>query len=88
MFWLEPLVEVATDAGRLGYGPVQAWFAVVLPQAAVDRLLEVAKTHPIHIDLESQTVTTPFQDRFTSFRDRDGSELAAMAGTVLRRIQR
>lgn len=37
---------------------------VVLPQAAVDRLLEVARTHPITIDLESQTVTTPFQDRF------------------------
>ena len=37
---------------------------VVLPQAAVDRLLEVAKTHPISIDLENQTVTTPFQDRF------------------------
>ncbi|WP_136163305.1 3-isopropylmalate dehydratase small subunit [Sphingomonas flavalba] len=39
--------------------------AVVLPQEAVDRLIEVAKTDPIDIDLESQTVTTPFQDRFT-----------------------
>lgn len=38
---------------------------VVLPQAAVDRLVEVAKTDTIHIDLEHQTVTTPFQDRFT-----------------------
>ncbi|MDM7957127.1 3-isopropylmalate dehydratase small subunit [Blastomonas sp.] len=38
---------------------------VVLPQEAVDRLMEVAKTDTIHIDLESQTVTTPFQDRFT-----------------------
>ncbi len=37
---------------------------VVLPQEAVDRLLEVARTHPISIDLEDQTVTTPFQDRF------------------------
>jgi 3-isopropylmalate/(R)-2-methylmalate dehydratase small subunit len=37
---------------------------VVLPQEAVDRLLEVAKTHPISIDLEAQTVTTPFQDRY------------------------
>lgn len=37
---------------------------VVLPQAAIDRLVEVAKTDPIHIDLESQTVTTRFQDRF------------------------
>jgi len=38
--------------------------AIVLPQTAIDRLLEVAKTDPIHIDLETQTVTTPFQDRF------------------------
>lgn len=38
---------------------------VVLPQDAVDRLLEVAKTHPIAIDLDQQSVTTPFQDRFT-----------------------
>lgn len=39
--------------------------AVVLPQEQVDRLMEVAKTDPITIDLETQTVTTPFQDRFT-----------------------
>ncbi|WCT74783.1 3-isopropylmalate dehydratase small subunit [Sphingomonas naphthae] len=39
--------------------------AVVLPQAAVDRLMEVAKDHPITVDLETRTVTTPFQDRFT-----------------------
>jgi len=38
---------------------------VVLPQEAVDRLLEVAQTDTISIDLETQTVTTPFQDRFT-----------------------
>jgi 3-isopropylmalate/(R)-2-methylmalate dehydratase small subunit len=38
---------------------------VVLPQDAVDRLLEVAKTDPITVDLEHCTVTTPFQDRFT-----------------------
>lgn len=37
---------------------------VVLPQEAVDRLLEVARTDPVHIDLENQVVTTPFQDRF------------------------
>ena len=38
---------------------------VVLPQEAIDRLMEVAQTDPIMIDLEHQTVTTPFQDRFT-----------------------
>ena len=38
---------------------------VVLPQDAVDRLLEVAREGvAITVDLESQTVTTPFQDRF------------------------
>ena len=38
--------------------------AIELPQEAIDRLMEVAQTDPIHIDLETQTVTTPFQDRF------------------------
>jgi 3-isopropylmalate/(R)-2-methylmalate dehydratase small subunit len=38
--------------------------AIVLPQEAIDRLMEVAKTDEIHVDLETQTVTTPFQDRF------------------------
>lgn len=37
---------------------------VVLPQEAIDRLLEVAKDQPITVDLETMTVTTPFQDRF------------------------
>lgn len=37
---------------------------VALPQDAIDRLMEVAKTDPISVDLENQTVTTPFQDRF------------------------
>jgi 3-isopropylmalate/(R)-2-methylmalate dehydratase small subunit len=42
---------------------------VVLPQAAIDRLLEVARAdvhggQPITVDLETMTVTTPFQDRF------------------------
>jgi 3-isopropylmalate/(R)-2-methylmalate dehydratase small subunit len=39
---------------------------VELPQDAVDRLLEVAREgQPITVDLEHQTVTTPYQDRFT-----------------------
>lgn len=38
---------------------------VALPQEQIDRLLEVAQTDPITVDLETQTVTTPFQDRFT-----------------------
>lgn len=38
---------------------------VALPQEQIDRLLAVAETDEISIDLEHQTVTTPFQDRFT-----------------------
>ncbi len=38
---------------------------VALPQAQIDRLLDVAETDEIAIDLEHCTVTTPFQDRFT-----------------------
>ena len=37
---------------------------VVLPQEAIDRLVEVARDQPITVDLETMTVTTPFQDRF------------------------
>lgn len=39
---------------------------VVLPQSAIDRLLEVAREGvAITVDLESMTVTTPYQDRFS-----------------------
>ncbi|MFC3212846.1 3-isopropylmalate dehydratase small subunit [Novosphingobium panipatense] len=38
---------------------------VALPQEAIDRLMDVAREHPIDVDLDTQTVTTPFQDRFT-----------------------
>ncbi|MFM9977962.1 MAG: 3-isopropylmalate dehydratase small subunit [Sphingomonadaceae bacterium] len=38
---------------------------VVLPQAAIDRLMAVAaQGDPLHIDLAAQSVTTRFQDRF------------------------
>ena len=38
---------------------------VALPQEAIDRLMAVARTDTIDVDLETQSVTTPFQDRFT-----------------------
>ena len=39
---------------------------VVLPQAAIDRLLDVARQGgTIDVDLETMTVTTAYQDRFT-----------------------
>ena len=42
---------------------------VVLPQEAIDRLLEVAKDQTVTVDLETMTVTTPFQDRFPFVMD-------------------
>ena len=48
----------AGNAFRNGIVPV------ALDQAALDRLLEVARQHPITVDLETMTVTTPLQDRF------------------------
>ena len=38
--------------------------AIEQPQDMIDRLLEVAKTSPITVDLERQIITTEFQDRF------------------------
>jgi 3-isopropylmalate/(R)-2-methylmalate dehydratase small subunit len=37
---------------------------VVLPQEAIDRLVDVARDGGITVDLETMTVTTPYQDRF------------------------
>lgn len=42
---------------------------IVLSQDAIDRLLEVAKTDPITVDLETQTVTSRFQDRYSFVMD-------------------
>jgi 3-isopropylmalate/(R)-2-methylmalate dehydratase small subunit len=39
--------------------------AVVLPQDQIDQLLEAACTSTVTIDLETMTVTTQFQDRFS-----------------------
>ncbi len=37
---------------------------VVLPQEQIDRLMTVAATDTLTVDLENQVVTTPYQDRF------------------------
>ena len=37
---------------------------VVLPQAAIDRLVEAARDGEVTVDLETMTVTTDYQDRF------------------------
>ena len=42
---------------------------VVLPQEAIDRLMLIAKTDEITVDLETETVTTLYQDRFEFHMD-------------------
>lgn len=37
---------------------------IVLPQAAIDRLVEAAADGDVTVDLETMTVTTSYQDRF------------------------
>ncbi len=37
---------------------------VALPQDQIDRLMVIAATDTVTVDLENQVVTTPFQDRF------------------------
>ena len=43
--------------------------AVVLAQAAIDRLMEVARNHELTVDLETMSVTSPLQDRFVFSMD-------------------
>lgn len=43
--------------------------AIVLDSPAVDRLLAVAREHPLTIDLDRMTVTSPLQDRFAFAMD-------------------
>jgi 3-isopropylmalate/(R)-2-methylmalate dehydratase small subunit len=42
---------------------------VALPEAAIERLMEVAQDDEIQVDLETMTVTTPLQDRFSFVLD-------------------
>ncbi|MCI0668266.1 MAG: molybdopterin-dependent oxidoreductase [Methylococcaceae bacterium] len=50
LFWLEPLVEVQTDRGRIAYGPVQAKDLASL----IDAGLMEGKQHPLYLgDLEA-----------------------------------
>ena len=63
--------------------------AVELPQDQIDRLMEVAREHPVTVDLDTQTVTTPFQDRFAfevdSFRKNCLSQGLDEVGLTLAR---
>ena len=64
LFWLEPLVEVATPAGRVGYGPVGAADIAGLVAAG---LLE-GREHPLKIGLVESHPYLRSQQRLTFAR--------------------
>jgi formate dehydrogenase iron-sulfur subunit len=62
--WLEPLIEVATAAGRMAYGPVRAEDITSLFDADFLR----AGSHPLSLGLTSQIPWLARQDRITFAR--------------------
>jgi len=64
MYWLEPLVEVATPQGRVGYGPVKA--------ADIDGLLDAGMLeggkHPLYLGLVEEIPFFKRQTRLTFAR--------------------
>lgn len=61
LFWLEPLVEVATPAGRHAYGPVGAGDVASLFDAG---FME-GRPHPLHLGLTEQIKELKSQQRLT-----------------------
>ncbi len=64
LFWLEPLVEVDTPAGRVGYGPV----AVEDIAALLDGGLLQGHAHPLSVGLVEQVPYLQRQQRLTFAR--------------------
>ena len=64
MFWLEPLVEVETPAGRIAYGPVKAADVAGLFAADVERGAE----HPLRLGLVDEMPFFKNQERLTFAR--------------------
>ncbi|NOS75500.1 MAG: NADH-quinone oxidoreductase subunit NuoF [Methyloglobulus sp.] len=64
LFWLEPLVEVSTDKGRIAYGPVQPHDVVSLFDAG----FLTAGTHPLALGLTDEIPYLKQQERLTFAR--------------------
>lgn len=65
LFWLEPLVEVETDQGRVAYGPVMPEDLPALLDAG---LLEGASGHPLHLGPSEDIPYLKNQQRLTFAR--------------------
>lgn len=64
MFWLEPLVEVATEQGRIGYGPV----AVEDVSGLFDAGLVSGGAHPLELGVTDEIPFLKNQERLTFAR--------------------
>ena len=62
MFWLEPMVEVATPQGRIAYGPVGEHEVAGLFSAG---FLQGVKTHPLHLGKPEEHPYLKNQERLT-----------------------
>ncbi|MCP8687527.1 formate dehydrogenase beta subunit [Marinobacterium sedimentorum] len=65
LFWLEPLVEVETGAGRIGFGPVEVEDVAALVDAG---LFEGAGEHPLALGLVEEIPFLKKQQRLTFAR--------------------
>ena len=72
LLWLEPLLEVATPAGRVAFGPVQASdVADLVDRGLLDAaagLPEALAAHPLHLGLTEQLPWLARQQRVTFAR--------------------
>jgi formate dehydrogenase iron-sulfur subunit len=68
LFWLEPLVEVATPAGRVAFGPVAVDDVPALWPALVAEAAGQASSHPLRQGLTEQIPYLAQQERLTFAR--------------------
>ncbi len=69
LFWLETMVEVATDKGRVAYGPVKAADVSGLFDADfLTGLSSSAKAHPLYLGLTDELAWLKQQQRLTFAR--------------------
>lgn len=65
MFWLEPLVEIETPEGRVGFGPVTTQ---QVDQSLVNAILNADKSHPLSVGLTEEIPYLKQQQRFSFAR--------------------
>ncbi len=69
LFWLEPMVEVATDQGRVAFAPVQPKDVPGLFDADfLNALSDNAKAHPLYLGLTEELTWLKKQQRLTFAR--------------------